>query len=139
MLVKYTPSWGAFFNYVDKSLAFFDIFYLIKVDKKSIFLNCLTYPLPFVNLVKECLLPYPEMVFKFKIRIVRNLKKIKLENFLMTFLEKALEGIGIRYPLCISLSRINIRLSKGKLISKCPYEKPVLSKIPTKNFPRFLP
>ena len=27
---------------------------------------------------------------------------------------------------------------KGQLISKCPYEKSVLSKIPTKNFPRFL-
>ena len=29
--------------------------------------------------------------------------------------------------------------AKGQLISKCPYEKSVLSKIPTKNFPRFLP
>ena len=29
--------------------------------------------------------------------------------------------------------------SKGQLISKCPYEKLVLSKIPTKKFPRFLP
>ena len=28
---------------------------------------------------------------------------------------------------------------KGQLISKCPYEKSVLSKIPTKKFPRFLP
>ena len=27
---------------------------------------------------------------------------------------------------------------KGQLISKCPYEKSVLSKIPTKKFPRFL-
>ena len=30
-------------------------------------------------------------------------------------------------------------LIKGQLISKCPYEKSVLSKIPTKIFPRFLP
>ena len=29
--------------------------------------------------------------------------------------------------------------TKGQLISKCPYKKSVLSKIPTKNFPRFLP
>ena len=29
--------------------------------------------------------------------------------------------------------------TKGQLISKCPYEKSVLSKIPTKIFPRFLP
>ena len=29
--------------------------------------------------------------------------------------------------------------SEGQLISKCPYEKSVLSKIPTKKFPRFLP
>ena len=29
--------------------------------------------------------------------------------------------------------------AKGQLISKCPYEKSVLSKIPTKKFPRFLP
>ena len=28
---------------------------------------------------------------------------------------------------------------KGQLISKCPYEKSVLSKIPTKKFPSFLP
>ena len=28
--------------------------------------------------------------------------------------------------------------AKGQLISKCPYEKSVLSKIPTKKFPRFL-
>ena len=28
---------------------------------------------------------------------------------------------------------------KGQLISKCPYEKSVSSKIPTKIFPRFLP
>ena len=28
---------------------------------------------------------------------------------------------------------------KGQLSSKCPYEKSVLSKIPTKIFPRFLP
>ena len=28
--------------------------------------------------------------------------------------------------------------TKGQLISKCPYEKSVLSKIPTKKFPRFL-
>ena len=30
-------------------------------------------------------------------------------------------------------------LDKGQLISKCPYEKSVLSKIPTKKFPGFLP
>ena len=30
-------------------------------------------------------------------------------------------------------------LTKGQLISKCPYEKSVLSKLPTKIFPRFLP
>ena len=29
--------------------------------------------------------------------------------------------------------------AKGQLISECPYEKSVLSKIPTKKFPRFLP
>ena len=29
--------------------------------------------------------------------------------------------------------------SKGQLISKCPYEKSVLSKIPTKNFRDFCP
>jgi hypothetical protein len=29
--------------------------------------------------------------------------------------------------------------SKGQLISKCPYEKSVSSKIPTKKIPRFLP
>ena len=29
--------------------------------------------------------------------------------------------------------------TKGQLISKCPYEKSVSSKIPTKKFPRFLP
>ena len=28
---------------------------------------------------------------------------------------------------------------KGQLIPKCPYEKSVLSKIPTEKFPRFLP
>ena len=32
----------------------------------------------------------------------------------------------------------NSVLTKGQLISKCPYEKSVLSKIPTKKFPRFL-
>ena len=30
------------------------------------------------------------------------------------------------------------KYSKGQLISKCPYEKSVLSKIPTKKIPRFL-
>jgi hypothetical protein len=30
------------------------------------------------------------------------------------------------------------KIIKGQLISKCPYEKSVLSKIPTKKFPRFL-
>ena len=30
-------------------------------------------------------------------------------------------------------------LLKGQLISKCPYEKSVLSKIPMKKIPRFLP
>ena len=29
--------------------------------------------------------------------------------------------------------------AKGQLISKCPYEKSVSSKIPMKKFPRFLP
>ena len=29
--------------------------------------------------------------------------------------------------------------TKGQLISKCPYEKSVSSKIPTKKIPRFLP
>ena len=29
-------------------------------------------------------------------------------------------------------------IPKGQLILKCPYEKSVLSKIPTKKFPRFL-
>ena len=32
-----------------------------------------------------------------------------------------------------------LKVLKGQLISKCPYEKSVLSKIPTKKFPRFLP
>ena len=32
-----------------------------------------------------------------------------------------------------------VPFSKGQLISKCPYEKSVLSKIPMKKFPRFLP
>ena len=41
------------------------------------------------------------------------------------------------------LERLHHRLSKfeglkGQLISKCPYENSVLSKIPTKKFPRFL-
>ena len=31
-----------------------------------------------------------------------------------------------------------LKIIKGQLISKCPYEKSVLSKIPTKKFPRFL-
>ena len=31
-----------------------------------------------------------------------------------------------------------IIITKGQIISKCPYEKSVLSKIPTKKFPRFL-
>ena len=30
------------------------------------------------------------------------------------------------------------QITKGQLISKCPYEKSVLSKIPMKKFPRFL-
>ena len=30
-------------------------------------------------------------------------------------------------------------VSKGQLISKCPYEKSVSSKIPKKKFPKFLP
>ena len=38
---------------------------------------------------------------------------------------------------------LDIRLfhvsAKSQLISKCPYEKSVSSKIPTKKFPRFLP
>ena len=37
--------------------------------------------------------------------------KSNLVHHVMTFQEKVLGGIGIRYPLCISLSRINIRLS----------------------------
>ena len=36
-------------------------------------------------------------------------------------------------------SENNIEAAKGQLISKCPYEKSVSSKIPTKKFPRFLP
>ena len=32
-----------------------------------------------------------------------------------------------------------LKVIKGQLISKCPYEKSVSSKIPTKKFPRFLP
>ena len=50
---------GAFFNYVDKILAFLttspmyvDIFYLIRVDKKS------TYPPHLSNVGKKCPLPY---------------------------------------------------------------------------------
>ena len=49
---------GAFTNYVDKFLAFFDhlspsvdIFYLIMIDKKPKFLT--TYPPPLVNVVCE--------------------------------------------------------------------------------------
>ena len=37
-----------------------------------------------------------------------------------------------------SFAPILINVTKGQLISKCPYEKSVLSKIPTKKFPRFL-
>ena len=51
----------AFFNYVDKSLAFFDhlppyvdISYLIRVSKKSTFLDYLPTPPSLVNVVKEC-------------------------------------------------------------------------------------
>ena len=34
---------------------------------------------------------------------------------------------------------LHMYLLKGQLISKCPYEKLVSSKIPTKKIPRFLP
>ena len=51
---------GAFFNHVDKSLAFYDhlpfyddIFYLMRVNKKSTFLHY-TFPPPLVNVIKEC-------------------------------------------------------------------------------------
>ena len=41
--------------------------------------------------------------------------------------------------IVISGSKLLILVTKGQLISKCPYEKSVSSKIPTKIFPRFLP
>ena len=64
------PTRGTFFNHVDKILVFFDhlplyvdIFYLIRVNKKSTFsdylpidflIKSMTYPLSLLNLVKEC-------------------------------------------------------------------------------------
>ena len=38
-----------------------------------------------------------------------------------------------------NVNALNEGKAKGQLISKCPYEKSVLSKIQTKKFPRFLP
>ena len=43
----------------------------------------------------------------------------------------------VRLETCLKVKRIMVTI-KGQLISKCPYEKSVLSKIPTKKFPRFL-
>ena len=39
----------------------------------------------------------------------------------------------------IVIPNIESQQGKGPLISKCPYEKSVSSKIPTKKFTRFLP
>ena len=68
---------GAFTNYVDKILAFFDhpsidIFYGINVDKKSIFLT--TYPPTLVNVVCEC--PLFVVIFMNTISLVNNFVKI---------------------------------------------------------------
>ena len=48
-------------------------------------------------------------------------------------------GLGLAVQPDGDLELLLFKLSaKGQLISKCPYEKSVLSKIPTKKFPRFL-
>ena len=35
--------------------------------------------------------------------------------------------------------KVHLQITKGQLISKCPYEKSVSSKIPTKKFDNFCP
>ena len=45
---------------------------------------------------------------------------------------------GMDGPLDFDCYLITLAPSKGQLISKCPYEKSVWTKIATKIFPRFL-
>ena len=61
-----------------------------------------------------------------KSRLTNEFKTLRCGNF---FIEKT---------VCCDQDQIQEPYYKGQLISKCPYEKSVLSKIPTKKFPRFL-
>ena len=75
---------GAYTNYVDKIMAFFDhlppsvdIFYGINVDKKSIFST--TYPLPLVNVVCECPLSPSQGLHKFPSQQSSNGDEVDIE------------------------------------------------------------
>ena len=57
---------------------------------------------------------------------------------MLIFIEQFVKSVCGILSDFVALSEY-IDFTKGQLISKCPYEKSVLSKIPTKKFPRFLP
>ena len=60
---------------------------------------------------------------------------MEVEKFKTTLLEPQFTSSCDITDNCSILKLI----TKGQLISKCPYEKSVSSEIPTKKFPRFLP
>ena len=76
-------------------------------------------------------------IFRHSFFTLSNLRVGKYINFWASFklsIIKYRVNQGVEFPN----EKRNLKV-KGQLISKCPYEKSVLSKIPTKKFPRFLP